>query len=67
MSPNPEPIDYAAALEQLENILARIESGEIKLEDMINSISKAKELIAYCQAKLREAEQLFDDTKVPPQ
>lgn len=60
MNPNQESLDYASAVEQLETIHLRIESGEIKLEEMVESILKAKELMAYCHGKLRQAEQAIE-------
>ena len=49
-------IRFGAAVEQLEGILARIESEEIDIDDLANELKKAAELLDVCRGKIRKAE-----------
>ncbi len=48
--------DYDKAIVQLEQVVARIQSGEMGLEEMRHEVRAAMELIALCKAKLRNIE-----------
>ena len=48
--------DYDKAIVQLEQVVARIQSGEMGLEEMRHEVRSAMELIALCKAKLRNIE-----------
>jgi len=55
------PSDIAAlsfedALEELETIVKRLESGQSKLDDAIGAYERGSLLKAHCEAKLREAQ-----------
>ena len=55
-----EPADIAAmsfetALSELEQIVARLESGQAPLEDSIKLYERGASLKAHCEAKLKEA------------
>ena len=43
-------------LEKLENIVDKLESGELSLEDSIQSFEKGIELSRHCRKKLEKAE-----------
>jgi len=47
---------FAEALEQLERIVAEVESGEVSLEDSIDKYAEGVELIKQCQTILDAAE-----------
>jgi len=54
---------FAQALEQLEKIVAEVESGEVSLEESIDKYAEGIKLIKQCQAILDAAEkkiQLLD-------
>jgi len=56
-----EPADIAAltfeqALAELEQIVARLESGQAPLEDSIGMYERGAALKAHCEKKLKEAE-----------
>ncbi|MDQ3015812.1 MAG: exodeoxyribonuclease VII small subunit [Bacteroidota bacterium] len=48
--------DYDAAMQQLEKVVERIQSGEMGLEEMRHEVRAAMELISLCKAKLRNIE-----------
>lgn len=48
--------DYDRAMLQLENLVERIQKGEMGLEEMRAEVKVAMELIQLCRAKLRNIE-----------
>jgi len=51
-----EPKSFEAALGRLEEISARLESGEAGLEESLLMYQEGMELSAWCQKKLDEAQ-----------
>ncbi len=51
----PEP-SYEEAFAQLEQILARLEAGELPLEESLALFEQGSALIAYCSRRLEAAE-----------
>jgi len=49
--------DFESALEELETLVERMESGEATLEDSLKDFERGIELTRTCQKQLREAEQ----------
>jgi exodeoxyribonuclease VII small subunit len=49
-------MSFEEALAQLEKIVARLESGDVPLEDSIRIYERGAQLKAHCEAKLRAAE-----------
>jgi exodeoxyribonuclease VII small subunit len=54
--PSPAP-SFEKALAELEKIVARMESGELSLEQALESHRRGLELARYCQQKLEAAQQ----------
>jgi exodeoxyribonuclease VII small subunit len=57
--PDATPVDqlsFEAALKELEDIVARLEQGEVDLEDSIALYERGRALKAHCEAKLKAAE-----------
>jgi exodeoxyribonuclease VII small subunit len=54
--PQPEDLDFEAALERLEAIVTELESGDLGLEDSLRRFEEATRLKDLCARKLREAE-----------
>jgi exodeoxyribonuclease VII small subunit len=54
--PQPEELDFEAALERLEAIVGELESGELGLEESLRRFEEATRLKDLCARKLREAE-----------
>ena len=51
------PQTFEAALAELEEIVARMESGEMQLEQSLTAYKRGAELLTLCQASLRDAQQ----------
>jgi exodeoxyribonuclease VII small subunit len=60
---------FESALAELEAIVARMVSGELLLEQSLEDYTRGSELLKFCQAQLRAAQQqvqiLEDDTLQP--
>lgn len=56
-----EPPDFDQALEEVERIIARIESGEIGLEQSITEYERGAGLLRVCRDRLVKAEQKVKD------
>ena len=51
------PATYEAALEELEQLVARIESGQLPLDQLLGGYQRGAELLKHCRAKLEAVEQ----------
>ncbi len=47
---------YAAAMARLEKIVSQIDSNQLDIDQLADSIKEANEIIAFCTAKLTKAE-----------
>ena len=47
---------FESALKKLENIVNRMESGEISLDESIKALEEVNELVKFCLNKLDDAE-----------
>lgn len=54
--PAVETLSFEAALKELEEIVSRLEQGEVDLEDSIALYERGQALKAYCEKKLKAAE-----------
>ena len=48
---------FEAAVEELESIIGRIESGDLELEESMALHRRGQELLKACRARLESAEQ----------
>jgi exodeoxyribonuclease VII small subunit len=55
--PKPATPDFEAALSELEQIVLRLEQGELSLEESLRQFERGVELTRGCQKSLRQAEQ----------
>lgn len=53
---NVSELTFEAALKELEGIVARLEQGQVDLEDSIALYERGQALKAHCEAKLKAAE-----------
>jgi exodeoxyribonuclease VII small subunit len=65
------PADIAAmsfedALAELEGIVRRLEGGQVKLDDAIQSYERGAQLKRHCEKKLNEAQQRVDRIVIGP-
>jgi exodeoxyribonuclease VII small subunit len=49
-------LTFEAALKELEGIVARLEQGQVDLEDSITLYERGQALRAHCESKLKAAE-----------
>ena len=64
-----QPTSYEAALQELEQLIAHIESGQLPLEQMLTGYQRAAELLAYCRGKLdavQEQVKVLDEGTLSP-
>jgi exodeoxyribonuclease VII small subunit len=52
-----EPIAFEQALDELDALVRRMESGQLSLDDSIAAYRRGAELARFCQSKLASAEQ----------
>ena len=52
-----EPIGFEQALDELDALVRRMESGQLSLDDSIAAYRRGAELARFCQGKLANAEQ----------
>jgi exodeoxyribonuclease VII small subunit len=52
-----EELKYTEALEELQQIVADIEDGEISVDELGIKVKRASELIKICKAKLTSTEE----------
>ena len=55
--PAAPPASFEAAMKELEELVAKMESGALPLEESLAAYQRGLELSAYCQKTLEEAEQ----------
>ena len=58
-APPPEPVaglSFEQALRELETIVARLESGQVDLEESISIYERGSQLKFHCDAKLKDAQ-----------
>lgn len=52
-----QSVSFESSLSELENIVTRLESGELPLEDALNEFERGVQLARQGQQKLQQAEQ----------
>jgi exodeoxyribonuclease VII small subunit len=55
-TPDIQDLTFEQALQELEQIVARLESGQAPLDDSIKLYERGAALKAHCESKLREAQ-----------
>lgn len=56
VSPATVPVSYEAAMGELEQLVGRLESGDLPLEQMLSGYQRGAELLQFCKAKLQAVE-----------
>lgn len=51
------PASYEEAITELEQLVAKMEAGELSLEQSINAYKRGAVLVRFCTAKLDKVEQ----------
>ena len=50
------PVSYEAALEELERLVARLESGELPLDQLLSRYQRGAEWLKFCRERLDAVE-----------
>jgi exodeoxyribonuclease VII small subunit len=50
------PPSYEVALEELEQLIERLESGSLPLEQMLSGYQRGAELLQFCRTRLEAVE-----------
>src|ERR1700710_1206267 len=53
----PLPENYEAALAELEGLVARMEGGDLSLEESLTAYRRGAALVGFCQQQLEKVEQ----------
>ena len=64
-----QPVSYEAALEELEQLVARLESGQLPLEELLTGYQRGAELLKFCRDRLEKVEnqiRVLDDGVIKP-
>ena len=51
-----EPKNFEEALERLQELVEKLEAGEVSLEESVAAFEEGQKLSVYCQHKLKAAE-----------
>ncbi|HYP65970.1 MAG TPA: exodeoxyribonuclease VII small subunit [Steroidobacteraceae bacterium] len=57
MSGDTKPIDFEKALAELEGLVARLERGDVPLDEALRTFERGVALTRHCQACLQAAQQ----------
>ena len=50
------PASFESAQEELEQLVARLESGDLPLDQLLTGYQRGAELLSYCRARLEAVE-----------
>ena len=65
--PATEELSFETALSELEDIVSRLEQGEVDLEDSIALYERGTALKAHCEKKLKGAEARLEKIVLGPE
>jgi exodeoxyribonuclease VII small subunit len=63
------PASYEAGLQELEQLVAGLESGQLPLDELLAGYQRGAELLKFCRGKLEAVEnqvRLLDDGALKP-
>ena len=60
-------MSFEDALAELEQIVRRLEAGQVKLDEAIQSYERGAQLKRHCEQKLSEAQQRVDRIVIGPE
>ena len=53
----PKALSFEAAVAELEQVVADMESGKLSLEDSLAAYKRGAELLTFCRGRLEDAQQ----------
>ncbi|MFN9727162.1 exodeoxyribonuclease VII small subunit [Acidovorax sp.] len=65
----PEPASYEAALQELEQLVGSIESGQMPLDQMLAGYQRGATLLAFCRGRLEAVQdqiRVLDEGQLQP-
>jgi exodeoxyribonuclease VII small subunit len=65
----PLPASYEEAQAELEQLVGRMESGQLPLDDLLASYRRGAQLLQFCRARLEAVEaqvKLLEDGQIKP-
>jgi exodeoxyribonuclease VII small subunit len=65
--PDISGMSFEDALAELEQIVRRLEGGQVKLDEAIQSYERGAQLKRHCERKLNEAQQRVDRIVIGPE
>lgn len=68
-SPPALPASYEAALNELEGLVARLESGQLPLDQLLTGYQRGAQLLKFCRDKLEAVEtqiKVLEGTELKP-
>lgn len=68
-APSAESLSYEEALQELEQLVARIESGNLPLDEMLTGYQRGAQLLVLCRSRLEAVQnqiQVLDDGVLQP-
>ena len=60
-------MSFEEALAELEQIVRRLEGGQVKLDEAIHSYERGAQLKRHCETKLNEAQKRVDRIVIGPE
>ena len=66
LPPDIHKLSFEVALHGLEEIVQRLESGDVSLEDSIDIYTRGTQLKRHCEAKLRDAKSRVEKIVLGP-
>ncbi|HEY1102267.1 MAG TPA: exodeoxyribonuclease VII small subunit [Burkholderiaceae bacterium] len=51
------PVSYESALQELEQLISQLESGQLPLEQLLTAYQRGAELLAFCRGQLDAVDQ----------
>ena len=67
--PLPDPASYEAALQELEQLVERVESGQLPLDGLLAGYQRGAALLEFCRARLQAVQEqikVLDDGALQP-
>lgn len=56
-----KPNNYDEALQELQELLEKLQAEDMNLQEMRDAMNRAAELIQYCRSELRNAQDDMDE------
>ncbi|MCA0041974.1 exodeoxyribonuclease VII small subunit [Celeribacter litoreus] len=61
-----EDMSFEQAMTELDQVVSKLERGDVALEDSITLYERGAKLKAHCEAKLKEAEEKVEKITIGP-